>query len=146
MLKAKFEGKDRTNARNYSGEKEKVSSYTLVAVYKGKIEMPVTVVCYMGRSASASVVYASIWVHGKEVYRSGSGSAGGYGYHKESTAIQEAISSAGIVLYGSAYSRQGEAVDYKKKAYIGGVGDYAIKEAIYAIGRALGYRKMAIVE
>jgi hypothetical protein len=85
--------------------------------------------CYMGRSSSASVVYASIWVHGNNRWWSGSGSAGGYGYHKTSAAIAAAIRSAGITL--------GED--------IGGAGDYAVKEAFERMVRALGYQEFIIV-
>ena len=102
------------------------------------------------RSSAASVVYASIWVHGKAVYCAGYGSAGGYGYHKESAAFQDAISNAGIKLYGSAYSstwNQAEKREYnkaelsamaKKECHIDGVGSSAMQSAFEAIARAAG--------
>ena len=40
---------------------------------------------------------AILWVHGKN-YASGSGYAGGYGYHKPSAAVGNAIESAGFGL------------------------------------------------
>lgn len=58
----------------------------------------------MGRSRNASTVYASIWVHANGHYLAGHGNAGGYGYHKESAAFQDAITSAGIQLVGSPYA------------------------------------------
>lgn len=114
-----------SNARNYSGEKETTDNFKAVTIHEGEIRVPVEVRVYMGRSSSASKVYASIWVHDSthNIFTSGKGSAGGYGYHKTSAAVDEAIQSAGIEL------SQG----------ISGVGDSAIKEALVAIVRALGY-------
>lgn len=128
-MKAKL-GKENDNARNYGSEKETVNEKNLVTIYKGEICSPVRAAWYMGRSASASVVYCSIWVRNIGFYTSGRGSAGGGGYHKESAALGEAIRSAGIEL--------DQAID--------GCGDRAMDEALEAIGRALGYRgKMKIV-
>ena len=141
MLKAKLPKDETSNARNMGGEKELVSTYKAVAYKGGEFSTPLTIKCYMGRSNSASVVHASIWVHGKGKWFSGHGSAGGYGYHKESAAICDAITSAGIELRGDVYGRE----DTNKRAYIGGAGDSAIREAIGAITRALGYRKFTIV-
>lgn len=135
MLKAKFTTYNE-NAKNLSGDKELVSSYSVVVPYKGKLIEAVDIRCWMGRSASASTVYATIWCRGKEEWASGHGSAGGYGYHKESAAVQNAIASAGIKLYGDVYGRK----ETKKEAFIDGVGDSAIISAALAITKALGYR------
>lgn len=117
MMKAKIV-KPAQNARNYGGEKEQVSTWTVTAVRAGNIEYPVSARCWMGRSRNASTVYASIWVHGRGVETAGSGNAGGWGYHKESAAIGEAIKSAGIELYGSPYApRRDEPTDFTKRAY-----------------------------
>ena len=127
--KATLTTKHSSNAKNYSGQKELVS-YWEVAVYrKGELTFPINVRCWMGRSHSASVVHASIWANDRDTYLAGSGKAGGYGYHKESAAIDAAFRSAGIELAQS----------------ISGVGDTAIREALEALARALGYRKFAIV-
>jgi hypothetical protein len=93
-----------SNAVNYGGQKELVSTWNVIGKIKGELKTVVTARCYMGRSRSASTVYASVWIHGDDIYTSGHGSAGGYGYHKESAAIDDAITSAGIELYGSAYA------------------------------------------
>lgn len=153
---AKFTKTECSNAHNYSNDKETIDTYNLVGYKKGQFAELVTVRLYMGRSAQASVVYCSLWVHGKNkkgdyISVSGKGSAGGYGYHKSSQALCEAITSAGIELYGSPYvqgkekvHRNGghaEKVDYKKKAYIGGCGESSMKDAIFAIGEALGYNR-----
>ena len=143
------------NARNYGGEKETVSKF-VVMDKTGKEFVDCRV--YMGRSRSASTVYASIWVHGNGVYTSGNGSAGGYGYHKESAAIQDAITSAGIELYGDVYesshrwnyaeNRENTPAEIaaikrrlaKKRADIGGVGESAVRAALLAIAKAAGMK------
>lgn len=53
---------------------------------------------YMGRSSNASVVYCDLWIQGNQVYGSGNGSAGGYGYDKQHSATMQAIRNAGILL------------------------------------------------
>jgi hypothetical protein len=111
-----------SNAINYGNKKEMVSAYSAVGVINGELREVVTVRCYMGRSSSASVVYASIWVHTPNGYTGGKGKAGGYGYCKESAAIGEAITSAGIELSQS----------------IDGRGVSAIREAMEAIAIACG--------
>jgi hypothetical protein len=100
----------------------------------------------MGRSPSASVVYASVWAfgNGKDSV-SGYGTAGGYGYHKESAAIANAINSAGIELYGDPYTRQGEKPDFKKRCHFGGTGDRAYKDIFMAIAKAQGWNTRGAV-
>lgn len=122
--------------RNFSCEKELVDSWDVVVAHKGKLERPVTARAWMGRSKNSSVVYASIWVHGgKSVECSGSGRAGGYGYHKISAALDDAIRSAGVKLVG----------DDGKQLSIGGVGDSAIRHALEAITRAAGFRGQMVI-
>ena len=124
------------NGYNYSNEKELVSSWSVVGKIKEELREIVTVRCYMGRSRNASKVYAAIWVNGAGIYTSGKGSAGGYGYHKISTAVGRAIESAGIELYDNPYGVQ---------QYIDGVGDKAIEEAIMAIAKAAGAKGELLV-
>lgn len=158
------------NGKNIHGEKEVVSTYKIV---DKKTEREI-LICrvYTGRSSSSSTVYASVWAKIKEEKVStkampsfmhknkwrpedppyfygntaGHGSAGGYGYHKESAAIQDAITSAGIELYGTAYCRRGDTVDMKKQAYIDGVGDSAIDAALLAIAYAGGWSDVIYVK
>jgi hypothetical protein len=52
-----------------------------------------------------SVAYACLWVGGDDIYTSGSGKAGGFGYCKESAAIGDAIESAGFDLSEDIYGR-----------------------------------------
>ena len=120
-------GENVSNAVNYKGQKELVKSYNVITDTLREI---IIARCYMGRSASASTVYASIWIQSSGIYTSGKGKAGGYGYHKESAAIAAAIESAGISLDKDIF----------------GVGDDAIYVALKAIARALGFSNVLIVE
>ena len=120
-------GENVSNAVNYKGQKELVKSYNVITDTLREI---IIARCYMGRSASASTVYASIWIQSSGIYTSGKGKAGGYGYHKESAAIADAIESAGITL----------------DANISGVGGGAIEDALKAIASALGFSHVLIVE
>lgn len=143
---AKFTAeKCQSNAKNYSQEKEIVSRYLVIDKKTEKVIVDCR--CYMGRSSNSSQVYASIWINSIEplhepldgftTYTSGHGVAGGYGYHKESAAIGDAISSAGFALFGSA-SGYGDKPDFKKTCNIAGVGESAIKSALLAIAYACG--------
>lgn len=156
MLKAKIV-KPADNGKNYAYAKETVSTYNVVGRMGGDLRTVLTCRAYMGRSRTASTVYASLWVHGPK-HTAGHGSAGGYGYHKESAAIQEAITRAGIELYGSPYCspyfnrwnyaenrafsdqelKAQEKTALKPRAYIHGVGDSAIEAALLAIAKAAG--------
>lgn len=120
-------GKQVSNAVNYGDKKELIKTFNLIT---DGLKEVITVRCYMGRSASASTVYASIWVNAPDIHTSGKGRAIGYGYHEASAAIGDAISSAGITL----------------DADISGVGDGAIHEALGAIAEALGFSNVLIVE
>jgi len=77
-----------------------------------------------------AVFHACIWINDKArgereaVHISGGGVASGYGYHKPSAALGSAIADAGIQL----------------KESINGVGDDAMRGALLAIGKALGYK------
>lgn len=67
-----------------------------------------------------TVTYACVWVHGGTSHGHGGGSAGGYGYHKESAALETAIANAGMSLENP----------------IGGRGESAMEEALLAIAQA----------
>ena len=107
-------------ARNLSPDKEMVRAASLIIDH----EEMVTARWYMGRSNTATVVYCSVWCKTQRAdYKSGFGTARGYGYHKVSAAFDHALRDAGIKL--------SEDID--------GVGDGAIDEALHAIGDAMGY-------
>ena len=132
-------------------DKELCHGYKLLAVRAG--QEPVELVAayvWTGRSRSASTFYAAIWVTGSDAdnrpWLSGSGRAGGWGYHKSSAALDSAIYSAGIELFGSAYSGHRDTpLDWSKKVHIDGVGDEAIERAIVAIGQAAGYELSELI-
>lgn len=73
---------------------------------------------------------ACLWVFTESVNASGSGKAGGYGYHRQSAALGVAIENAGFSL----------------SSRIDGVGDEAMREALLAIARAVGVTRPALVE
>lgn len=139
-MKAQFNNLEARNAYNYGAEKELVNSFKLVTPNaNGELVTPVDVRVYMSRSRNASTVYCSLWVYGKEsgVYIGGKGKAGGWGYHKASAAMADALRSAEITLWGDQYG--GPNQDYTKQASISGVGESAMRDAIVAIARAAGY-------
>lgn len=70
--------------------------------------------------------YACIWI-AKEPWgwASGSGWAGGYGYHRPSAAAEEAINNAGFTISQN----------------IGGAGDEPVIETLFAIAKLIGVKK-----
>lgn len=136
-MKAKFIPGDFRNAYNYGHKLETVSGYVVMALKGGKIVEAVTARFYMARhSDGASPVRCALWVHG-DADRSGKGNASGYGYHKESGALDSAITSAGITLHGDPYGRE---ADTDKPCNIHGYGEAACEHALTAIAKAAGYR------
>ena len=139
-----------SNARNYRCEKELIRGIKLID--KKTERVIVDARWYMGKSASASTVYCSLWCMGRGVYdaahsTSGKGTAGGYGYRKDSAALASAITSAGITLYGSpcGHPSNGDSDKVTKAllksvAHIGGCGDGSIDCALLSIAYAMGYR------
>lgn len=144
-MRAKIIKPERFNAMQ-PRNKETVQELKVCAVIKGEIEEIITVRFYMSRSASASVVYCCLWVRN---ICSGKGTAGGWGYHRSSAALAEAIRSAGIELYGSPYhggKARAEGVNYKQTAHIGGCGDTAMRDALTDIARDIcGARKVRVL-
>jgi hypothetical protein len=102
--------------------KELVRAMMIVAHDPAKgFRLPVTTKFWMGRSRNASRVYCTMRSGNETVIASGSGWAGGYGYDKESAALDDAIRNAGITLSRS----------------ISGTGE--CRQALEAVARALGY-------
>jgi len=108
-------------------KRELVRAYHLLDLASGDTIVDVRV--YQGRAASASTVYAVVWIKGDK-WGVGAGSAGGYGYDKRSSAIAEALINAGLKLSQD----------------IGGRGDSVVIEALKAIGAALGAGSTVVVE
>ena len=136
------------NATNPGGKMETVSQFILI---DKKTEKQVVVArTYMGRGRSASHVKASIWVKLSDKkkpegwdygHTSGKGCASGQG----SEAIANAVESAGIELYGTAYQREGKPVDFKQRVHFGGVGETATRTALLAIAYAAGWTDVVFV-
>lgn len=125
-MNAKITKTDVSNALNMGDKKETIEQKVLVTHKAGEFKEPITVRWYMSRSGDgASPVYCSLWIPCSPYYVSGRGIARGYGYHKASAAFQDACDSAGIEL--------SQPVD--------GRGDSSVRDALYAIGAALGFER-----
>lgn len=168
-MKAKIiESKAKNNAYAMDGKREEVNRLRVLLAHGGELYPLADARLYMGRSSRSSVVYCSVWLQnstpvynaksgGDELHVSGRGDAGGWGYHKQSAALGSALSAAGVELYGSPYSVQRWDHDKKRektpaelraeqrkanktRAYINGVGDSAMREAMHAVGEELKRR------
>ena len=104
----------------------------------------VTAKFYMANGGN--IVYCNLWV-GYE--RRGTGKAGGWGYHKKSAALGDAITSAGIDLYGNPYGGEipHESLEsYRGVVHIDGRGEGSMLAALEAIVRAeTGARKIRVI-
>jgi len=120
------------NGEHYTN-KAQIKCYIVVAMRGGEYAEPVTVRVW--KNARAERVYASIWVQHTTLC-AGTGFAGGGGYDKTSAAIGAAIESAGICIKSS---------ETGLDADIGGRGDSAIRDALEAISKALGFDDIHIV-
>jgi hypothetical protein len=138
-IAADFGGNNLNNARNLSGEKVLADRYRLLAVADGERVQgePLAEIAqldiYTGKTPRAERVYASVWIKGCADWRSGRGSAGGWGYCKASAAAAAAIKAAGVRLTST------DAEGRERPADIGGAGETAILAALFAVGVALGY-------
>jgi hypothetical protein len=114
--------------RNHRKEKHFQREYCIIEGIGQKTKTPITLRIYGTNAAN----YCCLWIYGEFNYEGmkhqlsfqGSGMANGYGYHRPSEAAQLAIESAGIRL----------------KNHIGGRGDDAISDALYAIADYLGIK------
>lgn len=115
-----------TDGIKISHRKEKYfeKQLTLVAIYKGDLIELATLRIYH----TSVMAYACIWVHDKvhNIYCTGSGSAGGGGYHKASASMEGALYKAGIRLSES----------------ISGRGNELMEESLIALGKKLGFKKV----
>jgi hypothetical protein len=108
---------------------ELVNDIRVLVNTKGGIIEPVSCQVKMGRSASATVVHAAVWIAGNGHYAQAHDTANGGGYCKVSSAIAGALTKAGVEL----------------SERISGVGEEAVREALIAITRKLGYSGSIIV-
>lgn len=141
-IRAVFSDKPAENASQPSTPM--VSAWSLIVKHKGDLREAVTVRTYYNSKGSGmQPVRACIWIRPASPdanYRSGRGSAGGCGYHKESQAIADAVANAGVTLYGDPYSCEQKPADAKRAFHFGGTGSSAYREIFEAIARAAGYR------
>lgn len=79
---------------------------------------------------TAARAYCCVWINSNIVHCIGGAYAGGYGYHRQSEALQGALSNAGVFL----------------DANIGGAGESAMREALMAVAAALGLKDPLIFE
>lgn len=122
----KFEPREtRKNIDSYRREKSFYQQLTLIDLDKG---VDVLTIRFYGSGQTVyCVAWVSLWRHGFPTAGStgscrGQGKAGGYGYHKASAAMSEALSDAGFALAES----------------ISGVGDSAMRDALESIARHVG--------
>lgn len=120
-----------------------VGAGSLVAFDTGEMREVITVRVYFNsRGSGMQPARACVWIHSPKgsgtEWRSGRGSAGGCGYHKESQAIAEAVDACGVHLFGDPYAR--EKTDMKRRFYFGGTGSSAYADIFKAIAHAAGFR------
>lgn len=99
-----------------------------VAVVDGSIRTLATVRIY--RSSTGARNYCGLWLHAGAHHAAAMGKAGGYGYHRPSAALSDALDKAGISLDTS----------------IGGAGESAMRDALRAVCAAAGFPSVEIVE
>lgn len=128
-MKAILPTKPVLNGKNYSVDKELHQAFSVVVSTKDGLSDVVTARVYYSRARSASVAYVSIWATGRGIHCAGHGTAGGYGYHRNSAALAHAITSAGIRLDSD----------------ISGAGTGAMRDALTAIARAMGFKSRLLV-
>lgn len=92
-----------------------------------RLSMQSVIIARIYWSKNGATCYACVWVHGS-ISTSGGGKAGGYGYHKASAALQNALTDAGVKLSED----------------IGGRGETAMTDALAAMAHAMGHRKFHI--
>ena len=157
-MRAVFSGPRADNARGSESSHSLISEYLII----DKRTERTIVTCRTYTKGRGNTVYASLWVHrivdaNKPASwdygeTSGRGSAGGYGYHRVSAAVSEAISNAGIELYGSPYGHpiNGDTpakthAMLRQRAHIGGCGDGSVGCALLAIAYAAGFNNVIFV-
>ena len=98
-----------------------IKQLSVIAAYDNELQELVTARFYMSSRRDANYVTCIFWVHGGTAgYVSASGTAGGYGYHKASAALQDALNSAYIELSDR----------------ISGVGEKAMAAALLVVAKA----------
>lgn len=109
--------------RNHRKENAFAKEYKAVAIVENEIIEVLTCRVY----ATNARHYCCIWLH-SDLYLSSSAYAGGYGYHRESAAISEALENMGF--------------EFDKNFY--GTGKQV--EALEAVTEYLGYKNFKILQ
>ena len=105
-----------------------MESYLLQVIYKGGLLNIANCRIY----GTKAMNYCCLWItdNNKKIWASGSGSASGFGYHRPSAAAQEAFKNSGVEL----------------SEPIQGRGDRAIEQALFALAKKMGYRKIHVTK
>ena len=98
----------------------------------GRVSTPIEARLYGTGSKNYACLYVNVPAFDTrpETYTQGSGSAGGYGYHRPSAALGEAITNAGFTL----------------SRCISGAGESAMREAMLAVALAAGIKNPGLIE
>lgn len=88
-----FNPKQGINAKAHRKEKHFDGSYMVIDMTTGNVKVDLRLY------STQSTDYACVWIFQGEL-ASGSGKAGGYGYHRASAAVWAALDSAGIRFSG----------------------------------------------
>ena len=112
------------HAQNIGSKRDRVQHgfYKEIAVIHDERTTP----CRFRFYNTGQTIHCIAWISGSDSYGSGYGKAGGYGYCKESAAMEDALINAGI--------KMGE--------HWGGMGDTKQREAAFAVAQKVtGKRK-----
>jgi len=110
---------------NHRKENHFMEQYTALVLTKDGMREAVTLRVYGTRAMN----YVCLWFNNGDQWASGTGSAGGYGYHRPSAAAAEAFKKAGVEL----------------SERINGQGDEIIREAVEALAKKLYPRKKVYI-
>ncbi len=124
------ETEGRVNWRSLDS-KEVIHTWHLVGNKANEARMAhiAEVKCYMGKASSSSVVYATVRVMYNNDFLSGAGQAKGGFYCKQSSSVNGAFESAGIVLEND----------------IGGRGEDAVRGALEALAKHYGFERFLVI-
>lgn len=123
-MKIKLENLVSITESNVGKKRDKIQHgfYKEISILNCKGQAP----CRFRFYDTGQTIHCIAWLSGNEHYTSGYGKAGGYGYCKESAAMESAIIDSGI----------------KMDRYWGGSGDISMREAAFSIAKKLdGNRK-----
>ncbi len=124
-----FEARN-NNAYSYTPKNTLVHAWSAVVHHADGMAEPIVARWYRAQSGDGySPLRCSLWIKAPGVSISGRGKAGGGGYNKMSAAFDDACTSAGVLLRDNVH----------------GAGESAVREAMQAICRALGYTSPALI-